>query len=82
MHSCFECVEESKRLFDGWWVGVNVAASHDLTIYEGPGFWKSMRSALCVQCRLGAASCPFNMKLQILFYIGYFLYIIYISFIL
>ena len=46
--------EEAKRLFDSWWVGVNVAASHDLTIYEGPGFWKSMRSVLCMQCRLGA----------------------------
>ena len=44
--------EHSARLMDGWWLGANVGATHDLTIYEGEGrsLLAMMTSFLCLQC--------------------------------
>ncbi|CAK9063710.1 unnamed protein product [Durusdinium trenchii] len=58
LHDVFKKLypQESARLLEGWWFGINVASSHDLVFYDGPGFWSSMRAVLCLQCRLGSAS--------------------------
>ncbi|CAE7266041.1 unnamed protein product, partial [Symbiodinium natans] len=47
--------EQSARLLEGWWLGINVAATHDLTIYDGEGFWLMMTSVLCLQCTFTGA---------------------------
>ena len=44
--------DASARLMERWWLGVHVAATHDLTVYEGEGFWLTMTSFICLQCTL------------------------------
>eukprot|EP00747_Dinoflagellata_sp_TGD_P194532 gnl/TRDRNA2_/TRDRNA2_62052_c0_seq1.p1 gnl/TRDRNA2_/TRDRNA2_62052_c0~~gnl/TRDRNA2_/TRDRNA2_62052_c0_seq1.p1 ORF type:complete len:263 (+),score=6.64 gnl/TRDRNA2_/TRDRNA2_62052_c0_seq1:110-790(+) len=43
---------ESARLLDLWRLNVAIGATHDIGIYEGPGFWRVMKTVLCVQCRI------------------------------
>ncbi|CAE7801219.1 Plod [Symbiodinium sp. CCMP2592] len=45
--------QESAYLMEGWWFGVQVEATHDLKIYEGPGWWLLFASVLCLQCNVG-----------------------------
>merc|ERR1711879_779449 len=42
--------EASSILLDKWYMGLQVSSTHDIVLYEGPGFWKSMHWVLCFYC--------------------------------
>eukprot|EP00439_Symbiodinium_sp_Y106_P037590 s2798_g4.t1 len=77
--------QESASLMEGWWIGIRVGSSHDLKIYEGPGFWRLLTSAICLQCDLGGVEsddCKYLRHSATCFWLnlGWFLLLLVLSF--
>mmetsp|Transcript_21222 Transcript_21222/g.49390 ORF Transcript_21222/g.49390 Transcript_21222/m.49390 type:complete len:386 (-) Transcript_21222:106-1263(-) len=42
----------SQQLLDVWGITAELGTTHDIGIYNGPGFWGTMGLVLCIQCNL------------------------------
>lgn len=54
LHDAFRLLYPSaaERLLDFWRFEVHLGSTHTLLLHKGAGWWWTMRSILCIQCRL------------------------------
>jgi len=54
LHQVFREVfpDECSRLLDYWTLEMVEGPTHQTVFYQGPGWWRLMRSYICIQCRV------------------------------
>lgn len=54
LHEAFRALypEATARLLDSWRLEAQLGSTHTMVLVDGTGWWRIMRSVLCIQCRL------------------------------
>jgi len=48
--------KESEYVLEGWWIGAYIGVTHDIQVYRGSGFWRTMVCWLCFACNVLGSS--------------------------